>query len=103
MLWPASEVPAAEPCDSCGAARKCELQVMPALHHAVNEGLSWQQHQQQAIGQQRLQPAVEDGSVVNAVSIDSWMWLTVAVFTCSASCTASSSVFEEVVHLLNEA
>lgn len=103
VLWPAQEVPEAEPCGNCGAARKCELQIMPALHHAINEGLSWQQQQQQARGQQQQQLAWGDGSAVNAVSIDSWMWLTAAVFTCSASCVASNPISEEIVHLSNEA
>lgn len=79
--------------------------MMPPLHHAINEGLSWQQQQeQQTTGQQEQKALLKDELIVNDVSIDSWMWLTVAVYTCSASCTtASNSVHEEVVHLLNEA
>lgn len=106
VLWPAEHEPAAEPCGRCGAVRTCELQIMPALHHAINEGLSWQGSEQQARGHHGQQHPPQNDQLTNkATSIDSWLWLTAAVMTCSASCCAGDSddsVFEEAVCLFNE-
>ena len=97
-------MPAAADCPACRAPRGFELQVMPALHQALAEGLSWQQQKQQQ--QHEGVGAAGTGSPAEP-SIESWSWLSLAVFTCSASCGGSSDgggpcLAEEVVHLLNE-
>ena len=108
LLWPAAKAAAAADCPACGAPRLFELQAMPALHHALAEGLSWQQQQQQ---QQALDRGTTESEAASPAvpSIDSWSWLTVAVLTCSASCTrvlagdgSGTCLAEEAVMLQNE-
>ena len=99
ILWPAAEAPAGGRCAACGAPRVFELQAMPALHQSLSEGLAWQQQSEQP---------PEHGSAGGpavAPSIDAWSWLTMAVFSCSASCDGGSSgphLVEEAVQILNE-
>lgn len=125
-LWPAATTPIAADCPACGAPRAFEMQAMPALHQALAEGLSWhRQHSQQ--DQQRQQrkpepmllsgPEREAAAGVSVVgpTIDAWAWLTIAVFTCSESCSGKSGeggagkdgfdgpfIAEEAVRILNE-
>jgi Programmed cell death protein 2, C-terminal putative domain len=71
-----------------------ELQTMPAMHTALGEGLQWQQSASSSGG---------DGSS-GELSIDAWSWLTIAVFTCSKSCSVGTgyTLVEEHVALADE-
>ena len=68
---------------------------MPAMHTALGEGLQWQQSASAC--------SSRDGSS-SELSIDAWSWLTVAVFTCSKSCSTGPgyTVVEEHVVLADE-
>lgn len=90
MLWPLPQPPQPPPCEACGAPRMFELQAMPALHAALSEGLSWQADS-------------GGGDDDGGLSIDAWAWLTVAVFSCSQSCSIGTGcIAEEHVVLANE-
>ncbi len=91
MLWPAAERPQPQPCPRCGNPRVPELQLMPGLLAALGDGLAWQAEQEKAEAGGR--------ATVAAPSVDSWVWLTLAVFTCKASCGQSDgwNVTEEQI------
>ena len=63
---------------------------MPALHVALGEGLQWQ--------------GASPGGGHDQLSIDAWSWLTIAVFTCSKSCSTGTgyTLVEEHVVLAEE-
>ena len=98
LLWPSPTLPVPAACNACGAARRFELQVMPALHHALAEGLA---------------SSPTTGSDKTAAqcnrrgggTISGWSWQSVAVFTCAKSCDGREgglSFAEEHVEFLNE-
>ncbi len=97
LLWPSPMLPVAPACGACGSARHFELQVMPALHHALAEGLA------------SSPTAGSDGSAAQGSrhcgSIAGWSWLSIAVFTCAKSCgegETGHSFEEEHVEFVNE-
>jgi hypothetical protein len=83
VLWPAVQRPQPLPCPQCGGPRVPELQLMPGLLAALEEGLAW------------LEPRHGAGSSCRAdgasPSLDRWTWLTIAVFTCANSCGGSGA------------
>ena len=77
-----------------------ELQLMPGLLHALDEGLAW--HAEQGTGTVDSRANQRSGQ---SPCIDDWNWLTVAVFTCAASCGAGPgavSISREQVELCME-
>lgn len=64
------------------------------MHTALGEGLQWQS---------ACASGSHDGSS-SELSIDAWSWLTIAVFTCSKSCSAGTgyTLVEEHVMLADE-
>lgn len=108
-LWPSTKAAAAADCPACGAHRLFELQAMPALHQALAEGLFWQQQQRQQQQASDWGTTESEAGALAVPSILSWSWLTVAVFTCSVSCSrglardgSSTGLAEEAVVLRNE-
>ena len=70
---------------------------MPGLLAALGDGLAWLAARNSA---------KEGGEVyvVETPSVDAWVWLTLAVFTCKASCGASGgwTFAEEQVAMCQE-
>ena len=83
VLWPAVQRPQPLPCPRCGGRRVLELQLMPGLLAALEEGLAWVE----------LRDGSETGCTAGGAppSLDHWTWLTIAVFTCANSCGGSSA------------
>lgn len=89
VLWPTKPAPEPRPCEQCGGPRRLELQLMPGLMHALDEGLAWQ---------------AEHGAG-QGPTIDDWNWLSIAVFTCAKSCSdgrGGVSVMQEQVDICLE-
>lgn len=82
LLWPDRELPAVPPCTCCGAARVVELQLIAPLAAALEEANEY------------LRESEGSGTVLVP---DTWDWSTVAVWTCGASCAASSGTRWAVV------
>ncbi len=55
---------------------------MPGLLAALGDGLAWQ-------AEQESKKAGGSRATGTAPSVDNWAWLTLAVFTCKASCAQS--------------
>ena len=83
VLWPAAQRPQPLPCPRCGSPRVHELQLMPGLLAALDEGLAWMEsHHVCGTG------GTKGGALP---SIERWTWLTVAVLTCNKSCGDGTS------------
>ena len=71
----------------CGSGRVLELQLMPGLLHALDEGLAWQTGQGVDIDHPRVGQSLGQGPC-----IDDWNWLSIAIFTCVSSCEGQPGV-----------
>ena len=90
VIWPSASLPAVAPCESCGAPRAFEMQLMSPLMHSMHEAADW---------------AASDNALEGPRPPDSWQWLTVALFGCRRSCNSSQdgiSICEEQLVIFNE-
>ena len=80
LLWPSKESPLVPACQYCGSPRKPELQIMSPTISYINESIQWE---------------LDAGRTYDA-DAESADFVTVGVFTCSASCSqGNNAVFVE--------
>lgn len=86
LLWPSEKRPEPGRCPQCGSSRVWEMQVMAPLISLLCEAAQWLAE-------------TGDSSTVGAASkaAANWSWWTVAVATCSSSCSSNSGWLQEHV------
>lgn len=95
-VWPNSSKPEVPVCSRCGSSRVLELQLMPALIQLTLEAY------------EQLSGAELQRCQASQPGVAAWEWSTVAVYTCSKSCSradacsAGISWSEEHVVAVNE-
>jgi hypothetical protein len=106
LLWPLARNPRPSPCPRCGAPRRFELQLMPALIAVALE--AGQELGMEVVvggggveagedGDGKAGPSSQPASSSQPQSsnvlagVSDWEWCTVAVFTCSADCDGVGS------------
>ena len=100
LLNPTSNTFDVPDCRLCGSRCVFELQLMPHLIYALYEAAEWL-HSKTAGGDapdDRTAMAVQNASTCSM----EWEWASVAIFTCSQSCSPSDTCTAEQVVVLNE-